>query len=78
MYGMSGSSRLRVKAPVMGIVRLAVMTMGEDFRLGSVGSSLDPLSTLLLLIVSESFRLLPGRFGLLGLGPMSPPTPAVW
>lgn len=65
-----------MNAPDIGMVRLAVITMGEDFLRGSAGSSLDPLSTLLLL--PSSFRRLPGLFGRLGLGPISPPTPAVW
>lgn len=73
---MSGSSRFNVNAPDMGMVRLAVITIGEDLLRGSAGSSLDPLSTLLLL--PSSFRRLPGLFGRLGLGPISPPTPAVW
>lgn len=73
---MSGSSRFNVNAPDIGMVRLAVITIGEDLLRGSAGSSLDPLSTLLLL--PSSFRRLPGLFGRLGLGPISPPTPAVW
>ena len=76
IYGISGSSRLRVKAPDIGIVRLAVITIGDDRLLGSLGSSLEPLSTLLLR--PSPFLRLPGRLGLLGLGPISPPTPAVW
>lgn len=64
-----------MNAPDIGIVRLAVITIGEDLLLGSAGSSLDPLSTLLLL--PSSFLRLPGLLDRLGLGPMSPPMPAV-
>lgn len=74
--GISGSSKFNVNVPDIGIVKLAVMIIGEDLLLISVGSSLEPLSTLLLR--PSSFRRLLGLFGLRGLGPISPPNPALW